>query len=152
MGIKYEKFILYITVVFLLLYSCSPKPNVEPIIKEEKPIVKPEIMENHDIPDYLLPKERTSFDIRQTVRARQGGLEYCYNNMVKIVGKKSGKVNILFSITVNGSVKDIKIVESDFKSAKFDDCLINSIVKWKFDSISSNGEQVTVEFPFSFGS
>jgi outer membrane biosynthesis protein TonB len=65
---------------------------------------------------------------------------YQYNRALRNGFNKSGKALIELAILEDGTVFNAKIVAKDFSYPLFEENLINTINKWKFETISAPGD------------
>jgi TonB family protein len=154
-----KKYAMYASLILLLGLACGPKPHTKtqlPATANKQSTVPMQPKEDPGAKiNANLPLTRTSDDINSTVSGHMGGVTYCYEKNVTGVGpgqiKVRGQITVEFTITTDGTVKDVSVVQSDIENPAFIECLKDRILHWRFDQISPQGESITVRYPLEFG-
>lgn len=97
-------------------------------------------------PDVLGKLDRNA--IVSKVKTYIGGIRSCYENELRLNPLLQGKVNIRFTIGVDGRVSAVEIINSTLGSPEAENCITRRIRRWEFPA-PEEGE-VVVTYPFVF--
>lgn len=86
--------------------------------------------------------------ILAAINSKLGGISACYSGELKVNPALSGRLYVQFTIQENGTVSGVETVESSLNSTRMEQCILNGIRTWRFDSPDQG--QVTVRHPFIF--
>ncbi len=88
--------------------------------------------------------------VAEVVRTRKRMVQDCYEQELKRNPGLSGKIEIEFTIGVNGQVEEAFVSKNQMGSDAVGACIVGRIRKWRFPK--PDGGSVTVNFPFIFTS
>ena len=87
--------------------------------------------------------------VQSRIKANQAQIRYCYEKALTDKVDLAGKVVVRFTITGQGAVGKVGIIESKVDDAALERCIVAKIKSWKFPAPKDGGE-VTVTYPFLF--
>ncbi len=85
-------------------------------------------------------------DILRVAKARQTGIQYCYEKELARNPEINGKVTIKWQIGLDGKVIDAWLDESTLKNGTVESCMMRAIRRWEFNK--PNGGICEITFPF----
>ena len=89
--------------------------------------------------------------VNNVINSHKGAIEFCYRKELKNNPKLKGKMLLTITILPNGNVKNSKILYSSVRNKKVENCVINSVRKWKdFPVIDEKYGIVEVDFKYLF--
>jgi TonB family protein len=95
---------------------------------------------------------RNQDDIQAVVLKHKNAIQYCYERALKRNPNLKGKLVVRFTITPEGTVKNVKIISSTLQSRQVEQCVLNRIRRWSdFGSIKSSYGDTTIRQVFAFG-
>lgn len=86
--------------------------------------------------------------INKVVIAKKVGINLTYQNRLKSNPGLAGKVTIRFTITADGQVINIEIVDNTTGDEEFVNAIVRKVKYWRFEAIPEG--EVTVTYPFVF--
>ena len=92
---------------------------------------------------------RTSGDIDQVVKQRTPDLQKIYDQYRKKNKKLQGKVMLKFTITPDGDISEISVVDSNTGDSGFDEIIKMAVSTWTFGKVTKGHTTVTIPFTFS---
>ena len=92
---------------------------------------------------------RTSSDIDQVVKQRTPDLKKIYDQYRKKNKKLQGRIKLKFTITPNGDISEISVVESNTGDSGFDEIIKMAVSTWTFGKVTKGNTTVTIPFTFS---
>ena len=87
--------------------------------------------------------------IRRVIKAHINQIKYCYEKELVRSPGLFGKVNMEFTITAKGGVRESKVKQSTLNNAEVERCIGAKIRTWKFPKPKGGGI-VIVRYPFVF--
>ncbi|RMF66114.1 MAG: TonB family protein [Calditrichaeota bacterium] len=95
---------------------------------------------------------RNPDDIQAVVLRHNKAIQYCYERQLKRNPKLRGKIVVRFTITPEGTVKDVEIVYSDLNNAAVERCVVNRIRRWNdFGVVDASLGNTTIRQTYAFG-
>ena len=88
--------------------------------------------------------------IQKVVQQHRAELRACYEREVARVKGLSGKLDVNWIIAANGSVVSVGINESTIRNKNVEDCVTNSIKRWRFPAPKGGGMVRIATYPFVF--
>lgn len=92
---------------------------------------------------------RTSSDIDLVVKQRTPDLKKIYDQYRKKNKKLQGRIKLKFTITPNGDISEISVVESNTGDSGFDEIIKMAVSTWTFGKVTKGNTTVTIPFTFS---
>jgi TonB family protein len=86
--------------------------------------------------------------VAAVIGANVGGIKACFERRLREIPDLSGRVFVEFTIAVDGSVKDVKLIENTSGDAVFAECLARQVQRFRFPP--PQGGEVAFVFPFIF--
>jgi len=77
-----------------------------------------------------------------------GEVRYCYEKQLMLNPELEGKIEVKFSIGINGNVSTTTISDSSINSIEVESCVLHKVRNWHFPK--PKGGSVTIIFPFIF--
>jgi len=77
-----------------------------------------------------------------------GSIRWCYEQQLRLDPQLQGKVNVRFTIGVDGKVSSVEIIKSTLGNPDVESCMVRRIKRWRFPP-PKEGE-VVVNYPFVF--
>jgi len=93
--------------------------------------------------------ERTAESVMAVINSQQGRIMYTYNKYLREDPNLRGKISVDVTIAADGSVSNVKIVESDIANQNFIRDIINILRRLKFSKIQEGSLQVNLPFVFN---
>jgi TonB family protein len=87
--------------------------------------------------------------IVDTVHGKLAEVQACYDDAQEDNPKLAGTVQVGLVISPDGKVTEAKVLSSDTKSTKLDDCVVKKTKGWLFPKPTGGGE-AAVSYPFTF--
>jgi TonB family protein len=87
--------------------------------------------------------------IVDTVHAKLAEVQACYDDAQEENPKLAGTVQVGMVISPEGKVTESKVLSSDTKSTKLDECVVKKTKSWLFPKPTGGGE-AAVSYPFTF--
>ena len=95
---------------------------------------------------------RNQDDIQGIILKHNNSVQYCYQRELKRNPNLKGKLVVRFSITSQGTVKDVEVISSTLNNRKVERCVSNRIRRWSdFGTIDSSYGNTTVRQAYAFG-
>ena len=91
---------------------------------------------------------RSDQSVMSVVNARMGRITWLYEKYLKRKPNLRGKVSVQFTITANGFVTSVKVLESTINHSQLEKDIVNLIKRLKFEPIPQGN--ATFVFPFHF--
>ncbi|MES2744827.1 MAG: AgmX/PglI C-terminal domain-containing protein [Bdellovibrionota bacterium] len=100
-------------------------------------------------PSFSLASEGLdSLEIQRVVRTNLNQVQHCYNQLQAVNSKAKGKIKVNFTIAPTGLVSKVGIAEDTIGDAKFGECLIGKIMRWRFPA-PRGGKEFSTTYPFT---
>jgi hypothetical protein len=95
-----------------------------------------------------IPPERLG-DIYLVLDERDASARKCYQDVLdeKDTRKFQGTVELLLTLTTDGTAKDVRIVGGTLKSKEVNDCLVKTVKDFEFPKLSRGGD---FEYQYTF--
>lgn len=95
---------------------------------------------------------RTEDAISSVIISHNRTIQDCYKQSLKRNPTIKGKITIRFSVSVEGHVKEVKIIKSTLNDDLLEKCIVIRIQKWKdFGAISNGSDEIYYRQTFVFG-
>ena len=88
-------------------------------------------------------------DIREVMTAQKNLFDKCYSSLLKINPQAEGNVDVFFEIESTGKVIAAKVHRSELKENRFENCVLQSVLRARFAQF--DGKPKKVIFPLRFG-
>jgi hypothetical protein len=86
--------------------------------------------------------------IRRVVLSHKGGIQFCYEKELQRIPNLSGKIDIVWTINLEGKVIKARVESSSMNNAAVEGCITRSIRRWIFPK--PQGGHCIVKWPFIF--
>ncbi len=91
-------------------------------------------------------------EVAAIVQSHNAAIQYCYQRELKNTPTLKGKVVVRFSITPQGTVKNVKILASTLNSKEAEDCIVSRIRRWNdFGAVDPKLGDTTIRQVYTFG-
>ncbi len=95
---------------------------------------------------------RNQDDIQGVILTHNNSVQYCYQRELKRNPNLKGKLVVRFSITPQGTIKDVEVISSTLNNRKVERCVSNRIRRWNnFGTIDPSYGNTTVRQAYAFG-
>ncbi len=95
---------------------------------------------------------RNQDDVQGMILKHNNSVQYCYQRELKRNPNIKGKLVVRFSITPQGTVKDVEVISSTLNNRKVERCVSNRIRRWSdFGAIDASYGDTTVRQAYAFG-
>ena len=95
---------------------------------------------------------RNQDDIQVIILKHNNSVQYCYQRELKRNPNIKGKLVVRFSITPQGTVKNVEVISSTLNNRKVERCVSNRIRRWSdFGAIDASYGDTTVRQAYAFG-
>ena len=95
---------------------------------------------------------RNQDDVQAVVMGHNNSIQYCYERELKRNPSLRGKVVVRFTITPQGTVKDVEIVSSTLDNRRVEQCIVSRIRRWNdFGAIDPKFGDTTIRQVYAFG-
>lgn len=95
---------------------------------------------------------RNQDDVQGVILQHNNSVQYCYQRELKRNPNLKGKLVVRFSVTPQGTVKNVEVISSTLNNRKVERCVSNRIRRWNdFGSIDSSYGDTTVRQAYAFG-
>ncbi len=94
--------------------------------------------------------KRSRSDIMRVVNSNMQGLRYIFNRHLRNNPGMKGKVTVKWAIDEFGKVLFCKVSSSNVNNKAFEDEILKSIRRWRFNRIEVAGDVTEVVYPFVF--
>ncbi len=115
-------------------------------------------MEPVAAPDRIPPDAPTSEEppltrdeVRLVVRAKLAQVRACFDEGLALDPTLGGLIELRFTITAEGRVRDASLVVDGLSEKRVGECLLERVATWQFPR-PRGGAELTVEYPFNFTS
>ena len=88
--------------------------------------------------------------LKQFIDANSNELRYIYNKRLRTGIKLSGKMLMEIRIKADGTVEEVKVLQSDMGDAQFEQSIMQQIQTWRFKAVPDSLGDLTVNYPFEF--
>jgi TonB family protein len=85
--------------------------------------------------------------VLRVVRRNQAAVRYCYESELQRAPSLDGRIEVSWSIGIDGRVTSARIASSSMHNARVEGCIVRQVRQWHFDPPPN---EVRVEFPFVF--
>lgn len=99
--------------------------------------------------DPLVSGGLTQEEILAVIRSNLSQIRHCYERLLQRSPSSAGKIKVRFVVNRTGRVNSASTTQSDIGDGKMKSCLLGLIRTWNFPK-PRGGEQVTVNYPFTF--
>lgn len=97
-------------------------------------------------------ESRHSDEVSEVVNRHNSSIQYCYQRELKQNPDLKGKLVVRFTISPDGTVKDVKIVSSTLNSSSIERCVISRIKRWDdFGAVDASKGDATFRQVYTFG-
>jgi TonB family protein len=86
-------------------------------------------------------------DVDKVVKAHEGDVFGCYQDVVAKTPDAHGTVRVHFQIVDTGAVGEVKVTDTKVQDDKMDQCITEAVKKWSFPKLKGGGT-LEVEYPF----
>ncbi|MBO4349964.1 MAG: AgmX/PglI C-terminal domain-containing protein [Proteobacteria bacterium] len=87
--------------------------------------------------------------IHAAVAEHTEDLSNCYANELENTKGLKGTITVSWNVMGDGRVSDAKVIDTTMKNKNVEDCIVDSISKWRFPA---TGTKAAVDYPFEFES
>ena len=87
--------------------------------------------------------------VQGVVSVHADAMRKCYEAELANNKDLAGKIVYSWEVVADGTVKDVKILDSSMKNEAVESCISKEIESWKFPE-PNNGGSARVEYPFEF--
>ena len=94
------------------------------------------------------PEFCNSRDIKAVMAREKHGFRFCYETELRTNPKLEGKVPVVFTIALDGSVKDVKLGAATIPNERVKSCVVKAVSKLRFSK--PDGGRCLVRWPFVF--
>lgn len=95
---------------------------------------------------------RTPEDVQMVVLKHNNSIQYCYDRELRRNPNLKGKVIVRFTITPQGTVKNVKVVSSNLGNRKVESCIVSRVRRWSdFGPIDRKFGDTTIKQVYAFG-
>lgn len=95
---------------------------------------------------------RNQDDVQVVVTRHNNSIEYCYERELKRDPNLKGKIVIRFTITPQGTVKNVELISSTLNNRKVERCVISRVRRWSdFGAINPSYGDTTIRQVYAFG-
>lgn len=95
---------------------------------------------------------RSSDAISRVVNKHKDAIENCYRKEARLNPNLKGSVEVQFTISPDGKVGQVRIVNSSLRSKKVESCISRIIRRWRFQKIDRKEGSATFRQKFIFSS
>jgi len=95
---------------------------------------------------------RTPEDVQAVVLKHNNSIQYCYDRELRRNPNLKGKVIVRFTITPQGTVKNVEIVSSNLGNRKVERCIVSRVRRWSdFGPIDRKFGDTSIKQVYAFG-
>lgn len=88
--------------------------------------------------------------IKEHIDTYSAELRYLYNKRLRSGVKLAGNMLLEIQIQPNGTIRKVKVIQSNMGDADFEKSITTTIEKWKFRAVADSLGSLTINYPFEF--
>ena len=90
-------------------------------------------------------------ELSRVINSHNDAIEYCYKRESKLNPNLSGDLTVEFTISYNGRVTDVRILQSSLRNKNVESCISSRVRGWRFKPIDRAEGDVKVRQKYIFG-